>query len=65
MPGVAKTHGVSAQTIYAWRKHLGSLEPADVKCLRQLEHENSRLKNMVADGDLEIGVLKEIARTVW
>ena len=36
VPEVAKKHGVSAQTLYAWRKHFGSLEPVDVKRLRQL-----------------------------
>ena len=30
VPEVAKKHGVSAQTIYGWRKHFGSLEPSDV-----------------------------------
>ena len=30
VPEVAKRHGVSAQTIYSWRKHFGTLEPADV-----------------------------------
>lgn len=59
---VAKKHRVSDQTIYAWRKRFGTLEPADVKRLRQLEHENARLKKMVADRDLEIDVLKEITR---
>ncbi len=53
VPEVAKKHGVSAQTIYGWRKHFGSLEPADVKRLRQLEQENGRLKKLVADRDLE------------
>ena len=53
------------QTIYAWRKHFGTLEPADVKRLRQLEQENGRLKKMVADRDLEIDVLKEITRKKW
>src|SRR6186997_2197667 len=62
VPEVAKKHGVSAQTIYAWRKHFGTLEPTDVKRLRQLETENGRLKKMVADRDLEIDVLKEITR---
>jgi putative transposase len=33
--------------------------------LRQLEHENARLKEIVADRDLEIDVLKEIARKKW
>ena len=62
VPEVAKKHGVSSQTIYAWRKHFGSLEPTDIKRLRQLEQENGRLKKMVADRDLEIDVLKEITR---
>ena len=64
VPDVAKKHGVSGQTIYSWRKHFGSLEPSDVKRLRQLEQENGRLKKMVADRDLEIDVLKEITRSV-
>jgi transposase-like protein len=65
VPEVAKRHGVSAQTIYGWRKHFGSLEPADVKRLRQLEQENDRLKRLVADRDLELQVLKEISRKKW
>ena len=48
-----------------WRQRYGSLEPADVKRLRQLEQENTRLKTMVADRDLEIDVLKEITRKQW
>ena len=35
VPDVAKQHGVSAQTIYSWRKHFGSLKPSDVKRLRR------------------------------
>jgi transposase-like protein len=62
---VAKKHGVSDQTIYSWRKRFGTLEPADVKRLRQLEQENGRLKKMVADRELEIDVLKEITRKKW
>jgi transposase-like protein len=60
-----KKHGISDQTIYAWRQRYGSLEPADVKRLRQLEQENTRLKKMAADRDLEIDVLKEITRKKW
>src|SRR5690554_7596899 len=41
---VAKKHGISDVTIYAWRKRFGQLEPADVKRLRQLEQENAKLK---------------------
>ena len=65
VPEVAKKHGVSAQTIYGWGKHFGTLDPADIKRLRHLEGENGRLKKMGADRDLEIDVLKEITRKKW
>ena len=58
---VAKKHGISDQTIYAWRKKFGKLESADVNRLRQLEQENNRLKKLVAERDLEIEVMKEVA----
>src|SRR3954454_11036524 len=58
---VAKKHGISEQTIYQWRKRFGKLEPADVKRLRHLEQENAKLKKLVAERDLEIDVMKEIA----
>jgi putative transposase len=62
---VAKKHGISGQTIYAWRKKFGRLESADLRRLRQLEQENNRLKKLVAERDLEIEVMKEIAAKKW
>ena len=62
---VAKKHGISEQTIYAWRKRFGKLEAVDVKRLRQLEQENGRLKKLVAERDLEIEVMKEVAAKKW
>ncbi len=62
---VAKKHGISEQSIYTWRKRFGTLEAADLKRLRQLEQENARLKKIVADRDLEIDVMKEIAAKKW
>jgi len=62
---VAKKHGVAEQTIYIWRQRFGRLEPADVKRLRHLEQENGRLKKIVAERDLEIEVMKDVARKNW
>ena len=62
---VAKKHGISDQTIYLWRKKFGQLEAVDVKRLRQLEQENAKLKKLVAERDLEIEVMKEIAAKKW
>jgi putative transposase len=62
---VSKRHGVSEQTIYTWRKHFGGFEVNDVRRLRQLEAENARLKKLVAERDLEIEVMKEVASKNW
>lgn len=62
---VARKRGVSEQTLYNWRRHFGGLTPVDVKRLRLLEQENSRLKKMVAERDLEIEVMKEIHAKKW
>ena len=62
---VAKKHGVSDATIYAWRKRFRNLEPVDVKRLRQLEHENAKLKKLLAERDLEIDVMREVAAKKW
>ena len=62
---VAKKHGVSDATIYAWRKRYGQLDQADVKRLRHLEQENAKLKKLVADRDMELEVMKEINRKKW
>ncbi|WP_418117919.1 IS3 family transposase [Variovorax sp. 350MFTsu5.1] len=56
----AKKHKVSDATIYAWRKHFGQMEAADVKRLKALELENSRLKKLLAERDLDLEILKEI-----
>jgi putative transposase len=65
VPVVAKRHGVSEQTIYTWKKRFGSFQPDDVRRLKQLEQENARLKKLVAERDLEIEVMKEIAAKKW
>lgn len=62
---VAKRHGVSEQAIYTWRKRFGTFEANDVRRLKQLEAENARLKKLVAERDLEIEVMKEIAAKKW
>ena len=62
---VAKKHAISEQTVYAWRKRFGKLEAADVKRLRQLEHEDFKLKKPVAERDVEIEVMREVAAKKW
>ena len=62
---VAKRHGVSEQTIYTWRKRFGGLQADEVRRLKALEAENARLKKLVAERDLEIEIMKEVAAKNW
>lgn len=62
---VAKKHGVSEQTVYLWRKRFGSLDVDETKRLRTLEHENARLKKLLAESQLTIEVMKEVAAKKW
>ena len=62
---VAKRNGVSEASIYAWQKRFGEMEANDVKRLRELETENTRLKKLLAERDLAIDVMKEINAKKW
>ena len=53
---------VSEQTYYRWRNQFGGLKADDAKRLKDLERENSTLKRLLADAELEKAALKEIAR---
>jgi putative transposase len=58
----AKALGVSEQTFHRWRNQYGGMKGPDVKRLKQLERENRQLKQIVADKELEVVALKEVAR---
>jgi len=62
---VAKKHGISEQTIYVWKRRFGTMTGDEARRLRSLEHENTKLKRMLADRLLEIEVLKEINSKKW
>jgi len=51
---------ISEQTYYRWRKEYGGLDTTQAKKLRELERENVRLKNLVADLSLDNAILKEV-----
>jgi len=59
---LCRRHGVSEQTFYRWKARPGGLEVSDLRPLRQLEDENSRLKRLVADLTLDNQALKELIR---
>jgi len=59
---VSRELGVSEATYHRWRNQFGGLKAEDAKRLKDLERENSTLKRLLADAELEKDALREIAR---
>ncbi len=59
--GVCKQIGVSEQTYYRWRREYGGLKTDQARRLKELERENSRLKRLLADAELDKAILREAA----
>jgi len=55
----ARKIGVSEQTFYRWRKEYGGMRVDTAKRYKELEKENTRLKRLVAEKELDIQILKE------
>lgn len=53
---LCRSHGVSETTVYKWRKKYSGVDVTAVTRLRELEQENTRLKRLLAERDLEVEV---------
>ena len=52
--------GISSATYYQWKSKYGGMEASDLKRVKELESENSRLKRMHADMALENAAMKDL-----
>jgi putative transposase len=57
---VCRKTGISEATFYNWRKKYAELMPSEMKRLRQLEDENTKLKRIVADLSLDKAMLQDV-----
>jgi putative transposase len=57
---VCRRHGISEATFYNWRKRFEGMQVSELRKLRNLEDENSRLKRLLADKELDIDCLKAL-----
>ena len=53
-------HGISEATFYNWKSKYGGMEASDVRRLKELEEENSRLKRMFAELSMDHAILKDV-----
>jgi len=57
---LCRQYGINKNTIYNWKNKYGGMTNSEMKKLRQLEEENSKLKRMYANVSLEYNALKEL-----
>lgn len=62
---LCRKHGVTDQTFYRWRRRFAGMAVPEVQQLRHLQHENARLKKLVAERDLEIESMTELLKKKW
>ena len=60
IPQACRQAGVSEQSYYRWRKEYGGMKIDQAKKYKELAHENTQLKKLVADLSLDNAMLKEI-----
>jgi len=61
---VCRKMGISEATFYNWKKKYGGLGVSEFRRLRQLEEENSRLKQIVADLTLDKQMLQDVLKKI-
>jgi putative transposase len=57
---INREHSVSKAALYKWRQRYGGMEATELKRVKELEEENSRLKRMYANLAMELDVAKYI-----
>src|ERR1700736_2865704 len=59
---IAAELGVSSATLYNWRRTYGGMDTDAAKELKELREQNSRLKRLLAEAELEKDALREVAK---
>ncbi len=62
---ICRKHGLSDQTFHNWKKKYGGLTVDELRRMKELEQENSRLKRAVADLTLDVQILKDVNSKKW
>ena len=65
VPELCREHGMSGASFYKWRAKYGGMDASMMSRLKELEAENTRLKKMYADVQLQNDVIKEAMAKKW
>lgn len=62
---LCRKYGISDVTFYNWKAKYGGLTVSDARRLKELESENSRLKKLLAESELDKAALKDLLGRKW
>jgi putative transposase len=62
---LCRKHGISDATFYNWKAKYAGMTGAELRRLKELEAENTKLKRIVADQALDISALKDLVGRKW
>lgn len=62
---VCRRHGISEATLYNWKAKYAGMTVSEARRLRELEAENSKLKRLLAEAELDKAALKELLGRKW
>jgi putative transposase len=57
---LCRKHGISEATFYNWKSKYGGMTVSDARRLKDLEAENTRLKKLLAEAELDKSALKDL-----
>ena len=62
---LCRKYGISEPTFYNWKAKYGGMTISDARRLKDLESENSRLKRLLAESELDKAALKDLLGRKW
>ncbi len=62
---ICREHGISNATFYQWKAKYGGLDASQLKLVKELQEENSRLKRMYAELSMMHDSLKQVVEKKW
>jgi len=62
---LCRKHGISEATFYNWKSKYGGMTVSDARRLKDLEAENTKLKKLLAEAELDKSALKDLLSRKW
>jgi putative transposase len=62
---LCRKHGISEPTFYNWKAKYAGMTVSEARRLRELESENTKLKKLLAEAELDKAALKDLLGRKW